>query len=301
MPHARRELLLWLFALGLITGGVLIMVYRPAWHAPVDAMIISGILMVSVDKYVKLRLRDDIAHDVFFAALGVHLPNELKDEILAIGECKLVRRKMIVTYKLTPHHDPGFVCAETVTEFEMHNLTHHTQEFEHNVWVGRSPSGVTEPPQPILYLRAQDRRGKIEYELRSHDIQLEQRDHERGWHSCVKIAPGGYARFWSTTVQILPSRFEDIYLLLQPTVGIRVSVECPVDMVPSVSFDHRLEADAACLPLNTWEFSGAFLPYSTFRIAWRALAVGTGAVDIGPRLQIKDSRSAAAVVRQDIG
>lgn len=302
MSQTKRDFSLWVFAAVLMVGGgAMMFTENDKWHSPAEALFVAGLLMATVDRYVKLRLRDDIAHDVFFAALGIHLPTELKDEILAIGDCKLVRRKMTVTYKLTPHHDANFVCCDTVTEFEMQNLTQHVQTFEHQVWVGRSPSGVNDPPQPILFVRAQIG-GKVEHEYSASELKIEQREHERGWHAPVKIPAEGCARFWSTTRQVLPSRFEDVYLLLQPTVGIRVSVDAPAHLTPCVTFDHRLQAEAASLPLNTWEFNGAFLPHSTFRIAWRSAEAASGAVDIGPRLQVKDVRPVSAnIVRRDIG
>jgi hypothetical protein len=300
MRNIVRELKLWLFAIALVALGLAIKWVKPDWHAPSDALIIAGVLAVTVDRYVKLRLRDDIASDVFFAALGIHLPEELKDEILAIGNCKLVRRNMVVRYKLTPHTDQNFICCETETEFQMENLTAHPHEFDQNVWVSRSPAGVNDPQFPILFIKAQ--LAGDGYEHMAREIELEERDHDRGWHRSIRIPPKATAHFWSTTQQILPSRYEEPFLLLQPTVGITVRVDCPPDMNPSVTFDHRLRMEADKLPRNTWKFCAAFLPHSSFRVSWGVAAATARSIDIGPHLHVKNNPPApTVVVRRDVG
>lgn len=299
MRNLARELTLWLFAIVLVGGGLaLIRFGQKEWKPAADAFIIAGLLAVTVDRYVKLRLRDDISRDVFFAALGIHLPAELKDEILAIGDCKFVRRNMSVYYRLKGSREDGFLYCDTETEFEMENLTSHPQSFEHNVWVGRAPHGCKEPEHPILFVKAE---AQESYEYTDKDLELEERDQERGWRCRVKLAPRGTARFWATTRQILPSRFEDVYLLLQPTVGLKVRVDGPEGIEPSVTFDHRLREEGEKLPSNTWKFKAAFLPNSTFRIAWKARETAQGAVPIGPRLHVRGTAEPSIVAFRDVG
>jgi len=294
-----RELTLWLLAFALVGGGVAYLRWGDEkWKSAADAVIIAGLLAVTVDRYVKLRLRDDISRDVFFAALGIHLPDELKDEILAIGDCKLVRRNMSVYYRLKGSREDGFLYCDTETEFEMENLTSHPQSFEHHVWVGRAPHGGKDPEYPITFVKAE---AQDSYEYSAGEFELQERDHERGWHQSVKIAPRGTARFWSTTHQILPNRFEDVYLLLQPTVGLKVRVDCPEGIQPSVTFDHRLREEGEKLPSNTWKFKAAFLPNSTFRIAWKTTETAKGAVPIGPRLHIRGASEPSVVAFRDVG
>jgi hypothetical protein len=294
-----RELTLWLLAVTLVGGGIAFVRWGDVkWRPAADAFIIAGLLAVTVDRYVKLRLRDDISHDVFFAALGIHLPDELKDEILAIGDCKLVRRNMSVYYRLKGSREDGSLHCDTETEFEMENLTSHPQSFEHNVWISRAPHGGIDPEHPILFVKAE---AQTSYEYDATQIELEERDHERGWHRSVKLAPRGSARFWATTRQILPNRFEDVYLLMQPTVGLKVRVDCPEGIEPSVTFDHRLREEGERLPSNTWKFKAAFLPNSTFRIAWKAREAAKGAVPMGPRLHVRGTSEPSVVSFRDVG
>ena len=219
-------------------------------------MLIAGVLAVTVDRYVKLRLREDIAHDVFFAALGVHLPSELKEEILAIGDCKLVRRDLFVTYKLSAHKNSLLVNCETQVSFSMHNLTDQSQAFTHEIAVPDAPSGCVTTASPITFVKAQMSNGIAPYELSSAQIEFDESDHGLAWKKVVRIPPHDNVRFWSTHHQVLPAEFEEPFIFAQPTIGVTVRVEAPPEIEHGVIFDHRLGNDVEALPHDTWKLSG---------------------------------------------
>jgi len=282
MDAVPRERRLWLIAIGLVVVGIGLAVSGiEALRAPGDAFIIAGVLAVTVDRYVKLRLRDEIAHDVFFAALGVDLPEELKEEILAIGECKLVRRGMDITYKLTPADDLAYLCCETRVEFAMENLTNSAQEFTHSVWVSDAIAGADNPKFPILLVK-----GALPdtgYCLQHEKISLTDRDHGREWHRTVHIPGKSTVKFWTTTQQILPAEFEETFILAQPTIGVTVRIDCPPQIHSTVVFHHRLCKEPDPQPHDTWKVDAAFFPNSIIRTCWSRRTVAEQPVQIGPR------------------
>lgn len=287
--HSERKL--WLLATAMVAAGLLISLFGGEHgRAPGDALLIAGLLAVTVDRYVKLRLREDIAHDVFFAALGIHLPDKLKEEILAIGDCRLVRREMQVNYKLTPLTTEPLVLCETEVSFGMENLTHQLQEYTHRVWVGNPPAGVQHPPQSISFVKAQLPRGDG-YEYCGAQILAIEQELGHFWEESVKIPPRATAQFWSTTRQLLPLEYEDTCILTQPTIGVTVRVECPKELEHTVTFGHRLRTATEELPYNTWRLNAAFFPHSPFRVTWRRAAVIEAPVDITPRLQIRTGQA----------
>ena len=287
MTDFGRELRLWLLAVLLIGGG-LVLTRTPDWHAAGEAFLIAGVLAVTVDRYVKLRLREEIAHDVFFAALGVHLPRELKEEILAIGDCKLVRRDLFVTYKLSPHKNTMLVNCETQVAFAMHNLTDQSQPFRHEIAVPDAPSGCVSTPDPITFVKAQMSNGAVRYELTSADIVFDESDHGLSWGKEVRIPPHDSIRFWSTHRQVLPAEFEEPFIFAQPTIGVTVRVDAPREIEHVVIFDHRLGNDVESLPHDTWKIDAAFFANTLFRTVWKHVAVSEvqKPVNIGPRLRI---------------
>jgi len=295
MSRFVRELKLWAFAALLIAIGLSLPAYVGLRSQPTaDALIIAGLLAVSVDRYIKLRLRDDIARDVFFAAVGIHLPEELKAEILAIGDCKFVRRNLDLTYRISAHPSEGFVTCETEMEFEVENLTGHVQQFAQRVWVSRHTSAELEPDEPIVFIRADIGKTTV-HEFRGGEIELEIDDHKRGCAMPVRIPPREKAHFWSTTRQVLPHRHEDRFTVLQPTIGVTVRIDCPDGMESGVTFDHRIGREAEPLPRNTWRLSAALLPYTSFRMSWALVEAITPAIPMAPLLHIRGSNSGTVV------
>jgi hypothetical protein len=282
-----RELKLWLSCLFLIIAGVSLAMYAgEKWRPPADALIIAGVLALTVDRYVKLRLREEIAHDVFFAALGIDLHPWLKEEVLAVGDYKLVRHEMQLTYKISRSDDDGYISCETETYFEIENLTNRTQPFTNALWLSDPPLGARRPPFPISYVKAKVPKSKG-YEHDAEHIKLTSRDRGILWEGLVTIPAHEKAEFWSTTHQTLPIDYEEPFVVSQPTIGITVRVECPSDMDADVFFFHRLGEKAEKLPHRTWKLNAAVFPYTVFRTVWARSVAAEAPLDMRPRLRLK--------------
>jgi hypothetical protein len=267
-PNHIAELTLWLVAVALIGGGVLTHRYASKdWHPPADALIIAGVLALTVDRYVKLRLREEIARDVFYAALGIYLPTEMKDEILAIGECKLVRKNMVVTCTLTCKE--GYVVCETTSEYQLENLTSRRQPFDHRVWVARPIPSLPSPDTPIPQVKAVVASGGYDHKLTKTDLAEEQFRWTWQAPAPVIVPRKSTADFSATTTQFLSFENEDKYEVLVPTIGITVNVSAPPELVPYVAFEHRSASEFCRLSPGSWRLDAAFLPNSFFRVGWK--------------------------------
>lgn len=298
MRRPVREQKLWLVSGLLVVIGLLGMQFSQT-HAAGEALLISGVLAVTVDRYVKLRLREDIAHDVFFATLGVHLPHELKNEILAIGDCKLVRRDLFVTYKLTPYNDTMLVHCETEASFAMHNLTDQPQEYAQEIAIPYEPSGSVPTEIPITFVKAQMSNGVVPYELTAAEMKFEETAHGIAWKKVVRIPANDSVRFWSTHHQVLPAEFEEPFIFAQPTIGVTVKVQAPPEIQHVVIFDHRLGNEVEALPHNTWKLNAAFFTNTLFRTAWKHVVAVEQPVDISPRLRITPTQNATVQYGHD--
>ena len=196
------KLLLYAVAFGVAGAGAIALggIGKPAG----EALIIAAALAVSVDRYVKLKLRDEIARDVFFAALGTHLPAELKREVLALSEYRLARRDLHVTYTIARSENPQLVNCKIDVNFTMHNFTDLPEKFAHQVSVVNAPAGAITLPTPILSVTGQVE-GGAEYDLKGDEIKIEKSDYAADWSNQLEIGAQHKAVFTSTTYTCSPS------------------------------------------------------------------------------------------------
>src|SRR5215467_11251403 len=61
-----------------------------------EAVLVAGILSVTVDLYLKHKLQEEAARDIFHYILGLKLPEELGNNLLAFASEKRVYRKDVV-------------------------------------------------------------------------------------------------------------------------------------------------------------------------------------------------------------
>lgn len=278
MKNIIPELKLWALAVILVVVGFDLTKRGHLWKPAGEALIIAGALAVTVDRYVKLRLRAEIAEDVFFAALGVHLPIELKEEMLAIREYKLVRRNLRVVYTLSPHEDPGLVNCEIDTAFDMQNFTHRKQEFNHVLSVADAPSGAANVAAPVLSVKGESEPGVIAYEYTDRDIVLTVSVHSRDFAQTIHIPAKKSGRFSSKSQHILPAEWEDPFILAEPTINVVVTIVAPPEISNHVIFDHRFGNDVRPKG-NEWALNEAFLPNTLFRVVWRRESVDSDKKD----------------------
>jgi len=253
-----------------ILGIVGIFCPEPSIRSIGEALFIAAFLAMTVDAFVKERLARQVSQDVMAAALGYHVPQEIRDEIREIASFRTIRRDVDLMYNITPYEGSNdHVWVNATLEFEIENLTDVPQPFRHMIWV-QKPFRFKEPLQQVLYAKATGL-GAADYELQAAD--LPQRDvpgeHAVEWCRDVVIQPHAKARFWSKSVQIHPAEHVDTFWLVQPTIGVKVRVYTAATTDVSVNFAHRRNDDKEVAAGNTWTLRAGFPPQSTITIEWR--------------------------------
>jgi hypothetical protein len=240
-----------------------------------EALFIAGFLALTVDIFVKQRLAREVSQDVLAAALGYHLPSEIREEIREIASYKVIRRNVDVTYRISAYESSQeYVWVESELEFEVENLTDSSEPFCHLIWVER-PFHFTGSLRQIFYAKAVGVEAGQAYELR--DEELEQTEvqahHAMQWTRVANIPARKTAKYFSKNRQILPAEHVDTFLLIQPSIGIKVRVyvgtSLPVPLQVSVNFAHRRNDQTEKGGGNTWELNAGFPPHSTVMIEWR--------------------------------
>jgi hypothetical protein len=241
-----------------------------------EALFIAGFLAVTVDVFVKQRLAREVSQDVMAATLGIHVPPEIREEIREIASFKIIRRNVDIVYRISDYPaSPDYVWVNSELQFDVENLTDSSQPFKHLIWVERPFHFEGSPLRQILYAKAVKIEPGQEYELQEKElVEAEVKDeHAMEWSRVASIPPRATARYWSHFRQILPVEHVDTFLLIQPSIGIRVrayiEADLKVDLQVSVQFAHRKNDQKQSGGGNSWELNAGFPPHSTATIEWR--------------------------------
>ena len=78
-----------------------------------DALIIAGVLGLTVDGYVKAHLLEEASQDIAKYLVGYQLPGQIQDTIKELMCTKLVNRDLHLHYRLSLlKENPGNILAE---------------------------------------------------------------------------------------------------------------------------------------------------------------------------------------------
>jgi hypothetical protein len=236
------------------------------------ALVIAGILALTVDYYLKNRVLQEVSADVSKYLIGYQLPGEVQDRIKGLLQTTWVRRNCNVRCRLTELADePGHVRLEVAISDEMENITNEilpytdTLEFEKH------------DPERIVELRCDSEDKRARYRLIGdalNDAVKEKKD-EHG----VMVAQGKRVRIppvrntkykyrFSAKYEVTyPENYSDLVSFKWPTIGVSLEFECPETF--------RITASPADLEGNNrWEYKRLFLQNDHVRFRWGRLPRG---------------------------
>lgn len=156
--HAKDRLFPWMplsFMLLIALGfGLIRYVDSEAVHSLGHALIIAGILGLTVDYYAKKHLIKEAARDIDKYLLGYALPTAMQDTIREVRDTKIVRRDWTCTYTISPHPERAqHIILATDFSFEAVNITHRRQLYTSELALDR----YTSPTIELLSCESNDR------------------------------------------------------------------------------------------------------------------------------------------------
>jgi hypothetical protein len=108
------------------TNKLIVGIFEPLGHA----FIIAAILGVTVDLFVKVRLLREASNDIAKYLIGYKLPEEIQDRIKEIMGATLIRKDVIIHYKMTQSpQNPDKLLVEVKYEHQIENLTNSTIDY----------------------------------------------------------------------------------------------------------------------------------------------------------------------------
>jgi hypothetical protein len=259
----------------IFVGVVLLFVTIPylnveAVHSLAHALIIAGILALTVDQYVKGRVLHEVSRDVSKYLVGYRLPEEVQDRIRELMQTKWIRRKMEVRVALSRHQDGDRIILDVRTSHEIQNITSLPLDFQDEVMFEKHDRFQ------ILELGCETEDGACSYFLESHEI---------GPGEVV----GGRIKFLGKKVRIPPAsetagisyRFSSRFQLEYPTRhGCTIHFPTPAVGVVFEITDKPVDVSCFFAPApdqvghNRWVYKRLFLPGEYVRLSWEQEAAG---------------------------
>lgn len=268
MTGRRRFVLLMvsILTLGILNAGIGGLSHLEVVATIGEALIVAGVLGLTVDPYLKQRLAAEGFEAALRAAHGRHLPLGIQKAIASLGSCNLVRYGFEVTFAFA-RHSRDTVAVSTTIEFEVRNLGDSTDVFEHTITLYKLPLEL--PAKPRAIVARCSGLAAVQYEYRENDILLTETDEFWRWAKPVEIPPGKSVFFSGETHRVLPAKWIDIFYFSHPTVGAKVRSFAPDGSEVTVTFAHEAKVETQVHPSRAWELrDAAFLPYMSFVARW---------------------------------
>jgi hypothetical protein len=224
-----------------------------AVHGVSEAVLIAGILTVTVDPYLKSRLLREASHDVFHHLLGFDLPLEIRDRLKEIVlKTNLYRKDM--TARCTFEETTQGVKIRFEMRYEVINPTNNSLKFHQHFGFLRSENPRLES---ISCTEAGESYGR----------QAALRLTEDGWEydsRPIKIEPRSKTkkRYWFNadyTVE-LPSPGFYVHTFANPTIGFTLSAK--------VSASLTVRSNTGTRKGDQWINEGLFMDRDHIDIEW---------------------------------
>jgi hypothetical protein len=237
------------------------------WPAAIgEALLVAGILGLTVDPRIKKQLASEGFEAALRAAHGRHLPSGVQDAIRRLGTCNLARYGFDVTFTFRGH-SPTSVVVTTTIEFEVRNVGTQSENFAHTIVLHKVPSECPIPPRAVV-ARCRIDESKI-YDHCEQEISLSQTDEGWSWQEEVQIPAGKSAWFLGETERVLPRRWLDVFYFSHPTIGAKVRAHAPDGTEIGVIFQHSSKQQTQVHTDRSWELKdAAFLPQMSFFVRW---------------------------------
>ena len=222
------------------------------------AILIACFLGLTIDLWLKKQLTED----VFSAAMGYELPEDLKQEVRYVYGNKL----------LCKHHQQnadivdlgnGFVSITIGVERTIENIGETPQTL--HVAVGMDEWFVPSHPSQLLECSYVKNGVHSDVSL----LKTEKRDagFRTEYPEDVKLAPKESITVYTKMSETKPRNGDHFFAFSCATNGPAVTVSAPPDIGWNVHFTHRHPADIGKYS-NTYTLNGLLLPHQAIRIHW---------------------------------
>ena len=231
-----------------------------------EALIIAGVLALTVDGYVKEHLLKEASQDIAMYLVGYQLPPEIQGTIKDLMSTNLVARGVHLHYELSlPKQSPGKVLAEVTLTYHVDNISNKKRSYKQRVYQQNTFSPA------FLELRCDSNDEKGKYHLGARELSLQLKGQEAEFVAKV-VAPeiqlrprdqAGSFRYQFTAkfTLLFPEDYSDFFVFDDPAIGVIITAGYPeqLDFIGPSDPDN----------INRWEYDRVFFGGEQTTVQWR--------------------------------
>ncbi|HBB93903.1 MAG TPA: hypothetical protein DC054_00810 [Blastocatellia bacterium] len=261
------QLLLLLLAGG---GGALLRFGGRWGHAAEgigEALIIAGILGLTVDGYIKEHLLEEASRDIAKYVWGYRLPTEVRKRFEDLMLTKRVTRGFHLHYELSPiNATPGKVLVETTLTYQTQNIGNEVLPYRRRFYQQKyfSPCFlelrcISSDTNGNYYIGPKELSEQLKSQEGSSEIGVATRE--------IKLLPydslsNPQYEFKARWTLVCPDDYSDFFVLDEsPTIGVLITAEYPDEF--------EFEGPSPATQVKGWNYPRVFFANEQITVHWR--------------------------------
>lgn len=257
----------------LIAAAGVFFVYHPLLNLEFEftrsighALIIAGILGLTVDVYAKTRLLREASRDIGKFLIGYPLPKEVQSRLAENLNQKFVRRNMELRYEILPHPtDQDKIRLMVGASFDLENITTLTQPYRQFLWFEKHtcPSvlemSCTSSDRKATYKLRPTKEKALEKEIAAGEV--------KAFAKKIKLRSHHYDADTKYKIGVkyslaLPKDYNEYFFMGGVTIGVTVEANYPEHFEFFCPYSEIKNE-------NVWEHKKVFLPGEQMVVRWR--------------------------------
>lgn len=231
-----------------------------------EALIIAGILGLTVDSYIKEHLLEEASQDIAKYLYGYRLPPELQSTVKDLMCTIRVTRGFHLHYKLSLIKEkPGHVEVETTLTYQVQNIGNRKIPYQQPFYQQKYYSPC------FLELRCDSTEKDGNFYLGPQELSGQMKSQERKaivrvMTPAVNLIPHEPAskskyEFKARWTIVCPEDYSDFFVLDEaPTIGVLITAEYPAEF--------EFDGPTAATQVNRWDYPRVFFAQEQITVHW---------------------------------
>lgn len=266
--HRYRFQLLLLLLAG---GGVALLLFGGRWGHTAEgigeALIIAGVLGLTVDAYIKEHLLEAVSQDIAKYLYGYRLPAELQSTIKDLMCTKRVTRDFHLHYKLSLIGGaPDKVLLETTLTYQPQNIGNKKLRYEQPFYQQKyfSPCFLelrcdSLDKDGTFYVGPKQLSDQVESQVGKSVIRVTTPVVHLLPHDSLSKSKYEFKASWTL---VCPEEYSDFFVLDEsPTIGVLITAEYPNEF--------EFEGPTSATQVNRWAYERVFFAQEQITVHWR--------------------------------
>lgn len=267
----------WIVTIGALVLGAIAVGYsvqHESKHSKIiealgEALVIAGFLSLTVDRYVKHKLIEEVSRDVAKLIFGYQLPPgaEATFKDLMLG-WRVIREDLAISWKIVPVPSSDKLNVTVAFSFTVRNFGNSKETYKQSVFAEDHDTPT------ITHLKCvkiqPGKKDETIYDYTPANIKVDKSDRgvQKAFGEEISIKPYAKGKGPSYNVSasysmVLPPEYSDVFAFGGPTS--KVSIVAEIDPATNIVFMAEDTEDGSEAP---WSYDQFYLPKQYLRVRW---------------------------------